>query len=54
MNNQLSKDERLKLEEEIPAGRYGTTGEIAQIVWDVAHAPEYLTGQIIGVDGGYL
>lgn len=54
MNNQLSKDERLKLEEEIPAGRYGTTDEIAQIVWDVAHAPEYLTGQIIGVDGGYL
>ena len=54
MNSQLSKDERQKLEEEIPAGRYGTTGEIAQIVWDVAHAPEYLTGQIIGVDGGYL
>lgn len=52
MNQQLSADERRALEEEIPAGRYGTTDEVAQIVWDIAHAPEYLTGQVIGVDGG--
>ncbi len=54
MNQQLSEMERIELEEEIPAGRYGTAGEIAQVVWDVAHAPGYLTGQVIGVDGGYL
>lgn len=54
MNRQLSKEERQELEEAIPAGRYGTADEVARIVWDVAHAPEYMTGQIIGVDGGYL
>lgn len=53
MNRQLSADERKALEDAIPAGRYGTTDEIAQAVWDVAHAPGYLTGQVIGVDGGY-
>ena len=52
MNRQLTDDERRALEDEIPAGRYGTTDEIAQVVWDLAHAPGYLTGQVIGVDGG--
>ena len=28
--------------------------EIAQMVWNIVHAPEYMTGQIIGVDGGFL
>ena len=42
------------LEDEIPAGRYGTPKEIAQMVWNIVHAPEYMTGQIIGVDGGFL
>lgn len=54
MNRQLSAEERKELEDAIPAGRYGTPDEIARIVWDTAHAPEYMTGQIIGVDGGYL
>ena len=54
MNRQLSAEERKELEDAIPAGRYGTPYEIARIVWDTANAPEYMTGQIIGVDGGYL
>lgn len=54
MNRQLSAEERASLEAEIPAGRYGSPEEIARIVWDIAHAPAYMTGQIIGVDGGYL
>ena len=54
MNMQLSEEERKTLENEIPAGRYGTAEEIAQVAWDLAHAPGYLTGQVIGVDGGYL
>lgn len=54
MNGQLSAEERQALEDEIPAGRYGTPDEIAQIIWDIAHAPEYMTAQIIGADGGYL
>ena len=54
MNDQLNSEERKALEEEIPAGRYGTPKEIAQMVWNIVHAPEYMTGQIIGVDGGFL
>lgn len=54
MNRQLSAEERSSLEDAIPAGRYGTPEEIAKITWDIAHAPAYMTGQIIGVDGGYL
>ena len=53
MNDQLTSEERKALEEEIPAGRYGTPKEIAQMVWNIVHAPEYMTGQIIGVDGGF-
>lgn len=54
MNHQLDEEERAALEEDIPLGRFGTPDEIAQIVWNVATAPSYLTGQIIGADGGYL
>ncbi len=54
MNRQLSAEERSSLEDAIPTGRYGTPEEIAKITWDIAHAPAYMTGQIIGVDGGYL
>lgn len=54
MNAQLDAGERLKLTEEIPAGRFASPREIAEIIWQTANAPEYMTGQIIGVDGGYL
>lgn len=54
MNQQLSEEERLTLEIEIPAGRFGTTEEVAQVVLQLANAPSYLTGQIVGIDGGFL
>lgn len=54
MNGQLDEEERQALEYDIPAGRFGTPQEIARIIWDMANAPEYMTGQVIGVDGGYL
>ncbi len=53
MNGQLSGEERKILEHQIPAGRFGTAEEIAQMIWDIANAPEYMTGQIIGIDGGF-
>ncbi len=53
MNRQLSEEERKGLEYQIPAGRFGTPEETAQMVWDIANAPEYMTGQIIGIDGGF-
>lgn len=54
MNRQLDEEERKALAYDIPAGRFGSPDEIAKIIWDMANAPEYMTGQIIGVDGGYL
>lgn len=54
MNSQLSEEERTAFETEIPAGRFGTPQEIADVVIQLANAPAYLTGQIIGVDGGYI
>lgn len=54
MNARLSAEERTALEEEIPQGRYGSPLEVAQAVLLLAEAPSYLTGQIIGIDGGMI
>lgn len=54
MNGQLSHEERSALEEEIPAGRFGSPQEIADFVYQLSCSPSYLTGQIIGMDGGFL
>lgn len=54
MNARLNAEERTALEEEIPAGRYGTPEEAAQLVLSLAEGPGYLTGQIIGLDGGMI
>lgn len=54
MNSRLDHDERTALEDEIPAGRYGTPEEVARLVLMLSEAPEYLTGQIIGLDGGMI
>lgn len=54
MNQMLDDTEKATLCEEIPAGRFGTPDEAAQMIWDIANAPEYMTGQIIGLDGGFL
>lgn len=54
MNQQLSDEDKIVLKNEIPASRFGTPEEIADVVLQLATAPTYLTGQIVGVDGGYL
>ena len=41
------------LEEEIPAGRFGTPAEAAEFIFQTATAPDYLTGQILTLDGGW-
>ncbi|KMZ55805.1 3-oxoacyl-ACP reductase FabG [Dorea sp. D27] len=53
MNSQLSVEERAELADEIPAGRFGTPEEAAEMLWNIATAPSYMTGQIIGIDGGF-
>ena len=54
MNAALTPDDKASLAEEIPAGRFGTPEEVASLVLSLVEAPSYLTGQIIGLDGGYL
>lgn len=54
MNNLLNEEEKAALADEIPAGRFGTPEEVARLAWDIANGPEYMTGQIIGIDGGYI
>lgn len=53
MNGQLDFSERNDLENEIPAGRFGTPQEVADFILQLVHSPIYLTGQIIGFDGGF-
>ena len=53
MNAALSLEERQALTEEIPAGRAGTPEEVAALVRFLSEAPEYLTGQVIKIDGGW-
>ena len=54
MNAQLSAEEKAELSEEIPAGRFAQPSEIARAVLSLIHAPAYLTGQIVTVDGGWI
>ena len=54
MNASFSPEERASLEEEIPAGRFGSPEEVAMCVWKLCETPRYLTGQIIRVDGGWI
>ena len=54
MNAQLDEAERQSLAEEIPAGRFCRPEEIAEVIWQIVNTPAYMTGQIIGVDGGYI
>lgn len=53
MNQFLSKEEKEALLEEVPACRMGTVKEAAQMIYSLATSPEYLTGQVITMDGGW-
>jgi 3-oxoacyl-[acyl-carrier protein] reductase len=54
MNGMLSDQEKAELSEEIPVGRFCSPEEVAQAVLSIIKAPSYMTGQIIGIDGGYI
>ena len=54
MNACFDPKERMELENEIPAGRYGTPEEVAQLAWQLLSGNDYLTGQIIRLDGGWI
>ncbi len=54
MNHFLADDELMQLIEEIPANRLGCAEEVADLVYQLSYKNEYLTGQIIGLDGGWI
>lgn len=54
MNACFSEEERKELADEIPAGRFGTPEEVAHLAVQLASGNDYLTGQIITLDGGWL
>ena len=54
MNSCLSDEDKAALCGEIPAGRFGHPGEVAELIYFLASdAASYITGQCIGIDGGF-
>ncbi len=54
MNACFSAEELSGVIEEIPADRIGKPEEIAKAVLSVISMPDYMTGQVIRVDGGWI
>lgn len=54
MNRCFSDEERQNIIEEIPAGRMGSPDEVASLALSISEGSNYLTGQIIVLDGGYI
>ena len=53
MNRWMEEDELIGLVDEIPAGRLGKAEEVADLVYHLGYKNAYLTGQVIGLDGGW-
>jgi len=54
MNACFSAEDLESVIAEIPADRMGRAEEVAALCLQLAQAPEYLTGQIISLDGGWI
>ena len=53
MNTCFSEEDLHDIIEEIPADRIGQPEEVAKLCHMLAEAPEYMTGQIITIDGAW-
>lgn len=54
MNKYFSDDEMQQLISEIPADRIGRPSEVAELVRMLCEGNDYLTGQVITFDGGWI
>lgn len=54
MNRCFSMEEREALAMEVPFGRFATPEEAAAFCYQITESPDYLTGQIIRFDGGWI
>ena len=49
----LSEEQQAQYKKSIPAGRYGTAGEVAKVIcWLASDDAAYISGAVIPVDGG--
>lgn len=54
MNHCFDEEDMRALIDEIPADRIGKPEEVAELVYQICAGNEYLTGQIITLDGGWI
>lgn len=55
MNSNISVEDLNAFVEEIPLGRMGSADEIAEAIYFLASEnADYITGQVLGVNGGYV
>ncbi len=52
--NHLTEEDLNELCDEIPIGRMGSASEVAKLALMVSNSPDYMTGQIITIDGGWI
>lgn len=53
MNSNLSEEEIKELEKEIPLNKIGSPEDVANLAYMLTQN-EYITGQVITVDGGWI
>ena len=53
MNSNVSKEDMDRFLTEVPMGRMGTPREVAECIYFLCNNG-YVTGQVLGVDGGYI
>ncbi len=54
MNSYLNIEERENIKDEIPADTFGKPEDVASLVLNIINSPDYMTGQVIGLDGGWM
>ena len=54
MNGFLNDDELQSVLDEVPAGRIGKPEDVAKLAFDIKNTSDYLTGQVIKLDGGWI
>ena len=53
MNALFDQSELSALRQDVPLGRFGAADEVADAIFWLADKASYVTGQCLGVDGGF-